>query len=112
MKQVKVWYLGILPLTRRMYLKIVIWGWAAVIFLFMLVPILTPRPLPPFHWPWEASDPRLKSPLEIFYFHYFYTFVAVCFIAQVVDVAIMLKKYAVKTREAETMHLIKDGLDD
>jgi len=112
MKPVKVWYLGILPLTRRAYLRLLVWVVAVVVIMFMLFYTFRPDLAPPFHWPWAPRDPRLQTTAELFFFHYFYTFVAVCVIAEIVDVAIMMKKYAAKEREAKARRSLKNGLDD
>jgi len=112
MKPVKVRYFGVLPLTRKAYWRILFWVCVATTILVILVLTLTSRPVPPFHWPWETPSPTLKSTADLLYYHYGYTLVAACIIAQIIDAAVMMKKFAAKEQERRDNVLLKDGLDD
>lgn len=111
MKPVKVRYMGIWPMTRRQYLRTVIWGWVALILLLMLFTMLRPNRAPAFHWPWDSKSPRLRTLFQTLYGHYFYTILFACIIAQIVDAVIMMRKFREKEAE-EARRAMQDTIDD
>jgi hypothetical protein len=110
MKPVKIRYFGILPMTRKLYLNLVVWGWIGVTLLLIVASFAAPGRMPPFRGPWESTPPVVNSTREFLYWH-FYDLYFICLVAQVIDAAIMLRKYKAKQEEEERMAM-KHGLDD
>jgi hypothetical protein len=110
MKPVKVWYLGILPLTRKQYFRIVVWGWLAILALLIVLELILPERVPPFRWPWDPLPPGRSTDWRSLFSHYFYTLVLGCLIGQVIDAAIMMRKFRAKEME-QSRRAMTEGLD-
>ena len=110
MKPVKIRYFGILPMTKKLYLNLVLWGWVGVTLLLIIVSFAFPRRLPPFRLPWEPMPPVVNSPQEFLYWH-LYDLYFICLIAQIIDAAIMMRKFRSKEEE-EARNAMIGGLDD
>src|SRR5271165_6867932 len=97
MKPVWIKYYGLIPMTKKGYLRAtgIACAFAATCF---LAAFLMGR-LPPFHWPGEAVVlPREANLGELLYNH-FYEVIASFLFLEVIDIALTLRTFARKEAE-------------
>jgi hypothetical protein len=95
---VKINYYGLCRLTRTQYLvATAVAGLFAVVVLFL---VAAGDRLPPVHGPWEPLPANAQPGWRGLFFHHFYTIIAVFLLAEIIDIAVTLRKFSKLEAEA------------
>ena len=95
---VKINYYGLCRLTRKQYLVATAVACVVAVVVFFL--IAAGDRLPPFSWPWEPMPANARPGWRGVFFHNFYTITAAFLLAEVIDVAVTMRKFNEKEAEA------------
>ncbi len=118
MKPVRIKYYGLFWISKRAYLlaTLAAFLFAVAAFGFVWVTAASWRgPFtwpPPFRWPWEPIAPDLPPGTASWFYHFFWPFLLVMLLAEAIDIAVMLHKFARLEAEQEVEAALAPDEDD
>jgi hypothetical protein len=105
MQPVRIKYYGLFWITRRGYLLATLAAAVFAVAVFAVLLVALPERTgpytwpPPFNAPWEPVPSVLPPGAFSLFYHYFWTLILLLLLAEILDIVVVLRKFAKKEAE-------------
>jgi len=98
-RPIRIKYYGMIWLTKKAYLITTLCVGIIVFGMLLMMMVILGERTPPFTLPWEPAPANTPPGIAGVFYHHFWTLIILVCVAEAIDIAVMLHKFAEKEAE-------------